>query len=976
MRIKGSKTLLTSLLLGGLGGTLAFAAAPATPQGTITAKGYLDISGTAVANLTASPKFPDSPDVTFYYPYFEWNADASGDISIPANNGYGENYGAIMQGYFYPPSTGDYIFFLSADDGAQLFLSTNDDPANKKLIAEETGWSNPRNWDSVGGGGTIETKNSSTFAGTQWATKDPSMGGAKITLTQGRAYYIEALFKEGGGGDNLAVAVQDPQFAIDQTLPIPGTYLSPFGASSAARILSQPKNAAVMAGGMATFSVGLDLPPNVTLNSIKWTKNGADIPDSNNTTISIPVTAADNNAKIRAVITTSGGTLTSDEVTLNVAALTPDFTAGIVKAEFFTGIGGTAVDALVNEPKYIDGTPDDIRLLGSLDTPNAYGENYGAKVSGFIVPPKTGQYRFFIRSDDASQFWLSTDDKEANAMMIAEETGCCNAFTEPDAGTTRTSEPVSLTAGRRYAFYALVKEGGGGDYLQVAVREEGDTTAATALQPISGSWLAANARPSLGDPQITQQPTAPTQIEAGKDLTLTVNGTVTPAAYNFPIVVQWQKDGQNIPGALGTSYTINDAKTTDSGTYRAVVSAPSGKSTNSVELPIAVISDNTPPTVVSAEGTPQYDKMILLFSEPLDNASATTLANYSIDGGLTLSSPYLTNGNKVVFTTSRQSKGTNYNLTINNVKDLFGNTIAANTKVVFLPATPATGLVAYWNFDGDLEDSVKDFHGTARGATPIPFVDGKAGLGQAIKLNGADQFVEITGGNENELEFPGGSMSIGGWFKVDAFDTDWQALIAKGEGTNWRIARRGSGNSIAYAGGVGEGADDAPDVNDGQWHHFVAISDATAPADSTGVGTAIYVDGVMYGINPTPPVLASNGQNVMIGENPEARSREWEGELDEIAIWNRVLTQEEVSELYNNGAGKPLSSYLTQKPSGPITASVTRSGANLVIQWSPTGGTLETSPVLGPGANWTAVGTDNPATIPIGTAAGYYRIRR
>jgi hypothetical protein len=63
-----------------------------------------------------------------------------------------------------------------------LYLSTDDAAANKKLIAQEGGWSNPRNWDTIGGGSTIEAKNSQTFTGTQWATKDPA-GGAKITLT-------------------------------------------------------------------------------------------------------------------------------------------------------------------------------------------------------------------------------------------------------------------------------------------------------------------------------------------------------------------------------------------------------------------------------------------------------------------------------------------------------------------------------------------------------------------------------------------------------------------------------------------------------------------------------------------------------------------------------------------------------------------------------------------------------------------------
>jgi len=39
------------------------AAAPPTPQGVITVKEFLDITGTALTALTGSPKFPDNPDI-------------------------------------------------------------------------------------------------------------------------------------------------------------------------------------------------------------------------------------------------------------------------------------------------------------------------------------------------------------------------------------------------------------------------------------------------------------------------------------------------------------------------------------------------------------------------------------------------------------------------------------------------------------------------------------------------------------------------------------------------------------------------------------------------------------------------------------------------------------------------------------------------------------------------------------------------
>jgi hypothetical protein len=60
----------------------------------------------------------------------------------------------------------------------------------------------------------------------------------------------------------------------------------------------------------------------------------------------------------------------------------------------------------------------------------------------------------------------------------------------------------------------------------------------------------------------------------------------------------------------------------------------------------------------------------------------------------------------------------------------------------------------------------------------------------------------------------------------------------------------------------------------------------------------------------------------------------------------------------------------------PISATISRSGSNITIAWSPTGGTLESTPVLGATAVWTDAGTANPATIAIGTANAYYRVRK
>ena len=193
------------------------AAAPPTPLGFITARDFYNLNtanGVAISGLTNNAKFPNAPDSIAYPPLFELhpNDDPS---TAPGTNPLGlSDYGSQIIGYFYPSTTGPYTFFLCADDNAILYMSTDSDPAHKHLIAQETSWSSPRQYDASAGTSDLTAKKSSTFAGSQWPG-----GGAAINLTAGQAYYIEALFKEGGGGDNLSVS-------LDGVDPIPGAMLS------------------------------------------------------------------------------------------------------------------------------------------------------------------------------------------------------------------------------------------------------------------------------------------------------------------------------------------------------------------------------------------------------------------------------------------------------------------------------------------------------------------------------------------------------------------------------------------------------------------------------------------------------------------------------------------------------------------------------------------------------------------------------
>jgi hypothetical protein len=225
------------------------------------------------------------------------------------------------------------------------------------------------------------------------------------------------------------------------------------------------------------------------------------------------------------------------------------------------------------------------------------------------------------------------------------------------------------------------------------------------------------------------------------------------------------------------------------------------------------------------------------------------------------------------------------------------------------------GLVSYWPMNSSFDDAQGINDGSFVGGSPT-FAAGK--FGQGIDLNGVDQFVNV--GNHPSLDMSlagpagNGHVSISAWFRVDSFDIAWQALMAKGEGTNFRIARRDSGSVISYAGGSGDipTADlIGPDVNDGALHHLVAISE-------NGVSTRLWVDGTLVETGAAPTVTNTGNLDLYIGENVGSRGRYWDGLIDDVAIWNRPLEDSEIASLWNGGTGAALGSLIPAVVPGDV----------------------------------------------------------
>jgi len=119
--------------------------------------------------------------------------------TLAGANNYGDNYGERIRGYFTPPVTGNYYFWIAGSDSAQLWISDDNNQVNQVLRAWVTPTNNP----------TAPGQNGSSPG--QWNLQSSQQSGW-LSLVAGQPYYLQILHKAGvGTNDNWSVGwLQDP----------------------------------------------------------------------------------------------------------------------------------------------------------------------------------------------------------------------------------------------------------------------------------------------------------------------------------------------------------------------------------------------------------------------------------------------------------------------------------------------------------------------------------------------------------------------------------------------------------------------------------------------------------------------------------------------------------------------------------------------------------------------------------------------
>jgi PQQ-dependent dehydrogenase (s-GDH family) len=258
---------------------------------------------------------------------------------------------------------------------------------------------------------------------------------------------------------------------------------------------------------------------------------------------------------------------------------------GSISFQRWNNVTGTAVSNLTSIAGYPN-TPSASGTLTSFEVPTNSADNYGIRVYGYICPPTTGSYTFWIASDDNAELWLSTSSNPSNKTRIAYHTQWTNSR-EWNKYTTQKSAAITLTAGQLYFVEALMKEGSQGDNMAVGWAKPGQATT-TPSEVIPGTQLVA----TIPD---TQAPTAPTNLNAMNIGQTSVLVSWTASTDNIGVTgYDVYRNGTKINTSLVTSPSYNVTGLTAGTTYSFTVIARDAANNSSIASAALPVTTSMP----------------------------------------------------------------------------------------------------------------------------------------------------------------------------------------------------------------------------------------------------------------------------------------------------------------------------------------------------------------------------------------------
>jgi hypothetical protein len=203
-------------------------------------------------------------------------------------------------------------------------------------------------------------------------------------------------------------------------------------------------------------------------------------------------------------------------------------------------------------------------------------------------------------------------------------------------------------------------------------------------------------------------------------------------------------------------------------------------------------------------------------------------------------------------------------------------------------AISTTSLAAYYKFNGTATDSGPNGLNATLTGSPT-YTTGK--YSDAINLNGTSQYAVVS--DSTFLEGSSGNISVFCWVKITDFSSELnQHAVSKWTASNgWRLVLQSTGNILVSlaATNVGRGSG----IPTGSWVHIgFTYNNSTLK---------VYYNGSQAGTDATvSSATLANSQEMHIGKRSSGTDGYVKGQIDEVNVWQRVLSSTEVSTLYNS----------------------------------------------------------------------------
>ncbi|MCW1925344.1 DUF1800 family protein [Luteolibacter arcticus] len=425
-----------------------------------------------------TPYFTGVPVLTRTDPTVNFNSDVAVWPGSPITvSGASIHFSSRWEGEVLPEYSQAYTFHVDANEMCRLWVNGQLLPlasTTSPYPLIDTDWENPP---------VVPTQNGAS---------------AVVSLEAGKRYPIVLEHYQNTGGHKAILSWQSASISTRQVIPqnrlfpnAPPRIYAPFEALT---FVGGPAfSYQIKASATPTSYSAVNLPPGFTLGS---------------TGLITGTPATPGEWKVMLTATNATG---SGSAFLNITILQ---TSGGITRELWTEVGGSGVAQIP-----VADAPDSTSILSSLAAPSDSGEDYGARLRGFITAPETGEYRFYLRADEAAVFYLSDDEEPVNAWKRAE-------LTAPVSSTDWTSATPSpllhLEAGRRYYLEVLHKESGGTDHLAVGWLTPSEMAKATpVIATVPGHLLTRFEHVVLGNTPAFVPPPAPpdwtTEDDTGND---------------------------------------------------------------------------------------------------------------------------------------------------------------------------------------------------------------------------------------------------------------------------------------------------------------------------------------------------------------------------------------------------------------------------------------------------------------------------